>query len=121
MSLDKLLRVEVSLHIRLHSQPRGPSGSPKGRVPGAVRKGWMVADEKEAWVSFHLDGLAFLVGLHQVPILWRPPLDGTLPAFGCRCVALGGWGCHPQETLGESLLSPGPKVLGGFLRTFGLS
>lgn len=34
MSLDKLLRVQVCLHIGLHSQPRGPSGSPKGRVVG---------------------------------------------------------------------------------------
>lgn len=115
MSLDKLLRVEVSLHIRLHSQPRGPSGSPKGRVPRAVRKGWMVADEKEAWVSFHLDGLAFLVGLHQVPILWRPPLDGTRPAFGCRWWPWEDGGATRRRPWGRAFSVLDPRCLVAFL------
>lgn len=100
-----------------------------GNVPshahlGPRRAGWWeqsesrgkVVDEKEAWVSFHCDGLAS-AGLCQVPTVWRPALDGAPPAFGCRCVAWEGVGTACIRAPGESFLSPGPKVLGGFLRT----
>lgn len=43
MSLDKLLRLEMSLHIQLPSQTRGPRGPPRGRAAGAVREHWKVA------------------------------------------------------------------------------